>query len=283
MRSNSSVKEICNTNLRILLYIQVSANQLNESSPLLAHLRPAERIFQGAGATPFQYPFVALVAVPIHNGQFFICSGSIISRNWVLTAAHCTFRQRQFNLRFGSLQLWSGGDAQTSRHAITHHRYDPNTLDNDIAVIAIPHPLTFTQAIQRIRLPIMQQINMTFPERLGVVAGWGQTGEGPYSTALVWAPMRLINHFQCPAAINDPNTDLLCAVGQGNINRGHCFGDGGAPLAIREERNIWTQVGVATFFRTNNGCGRNVPSHYVRTSRFLRWIAANTDVPVRFT
>ncbi len=51
-------------------------------------------------------------------------------------------------------------------------------MNYDISVIPIPSPLTFTPAIQAIRLPSNGQIDSTFVDVTAVVSGWGSTSEG---------------------------------------------------------------------------------------------------------
>ena len=49
------------------------------------------RIINGEKASPLEYPYQAALAL-VPKFQY-ICSGSIITQEWVLTAAHCVVEQ----------------------------------------------------------------------------------------------------------------------------------------------------------------------------------------------
>lgn len=50
------------------------------------------RIINGAEASPKEYPYQVSVMTVIED-FLNICGGAIIKRQWVLTAAHCFFRE----------------------------------------------------------------------------------------------------------------------------------------------------------------------------------------------
>lgn len=71
-------------------------------------------------------------------------------------------------------------------------------MNNDISVIRIPSPLTFTPAIQSIRLPTNGQVDATFVDATAVVSGWGSIYEGSgASQSLKWVNMRVISNTVC--------------------------------------------------------------------------------------
>lgn len=239
----------------------------------MAAIPLAERVANGYAAAANQFPFQVAVSGP--------CGGSLISNAWVLCAAHCTSAP-QVNLRFGSLNRLAGGIAQTSFNRINHPNYNPSNLNNDISLVSVPSPLTFTPAIQSIRLPTAAQVTSTFTGAQATVSGWGEIFPGSgLQTMLRWVHMRVIPNAQCAAIYSSYIVvdHVLCALGYTQPgNQGHCTGDSGGPLTILEGTTR-TQIGVVSFGAMR--CDAGLPSGYMRTAHYIHWINQLTGIPVR--
>ncbi|XP_037039762.1 brachyurin-like [Bradysia coprophila] len=239
------------------------------------------RIVSGQPANENQFPYQCSVLSPVGAG-FSVCGGSIISSGWVLTAAHCTVGYAQHTLRFGTINLTSGGQTQTAFGAISHPGYNSVNMNNDISVISIPTPLTFSPAIQSIRLPTNSQIGSTFLDATAVVSGWGSIYEGSgASHTLNWVNMRIISNTACMNIFGGAIVvgHVVCATGINSANQGHCGGDSGGPLTILESGTS-TQIGVVSFGAAT-GCDLPYPSGYMRTANFIHWINEKTGIAVR--
>lgn len=245
----------------------------------------SERIANGHAAANNQFPHQCSVLSPLGGGSFSICGGSIVSASWVLSAAHCTLPHRQFNLRFGTVQLWSGGQTQTSFRAVNHPAFDAATLNNDISLVHVPSALAVHgPAVRPVRLPAGHHHGTTFVNAQAQVSGWGATGPGSGVQQLLrWVHMRIIPNAQCAAVFGSQVVvaHVVCALGWTQpTNQGHCGGDSGGPLTVLED-GVPTQIGVVAFAAAA-GCHLGLPSGYVRTSQFVHWVAANAGVPVRW-
>lgn len=61
------------------------------------------RIVQGHDAVRGQFPFYVFLKVRRPNDQS-VCGGSLISKRWVLTAAHCLHDARAMQVHLGALR-----------------------------------------------------------------------------------------------------------------------------------------------------------------------------------
>lgn len=242
------------------------------------------RIHNGHPASHNQHPHQVAMRIPVGNSAF-VCGGSVLASHWVLTAAHCVENRSQVQLRFGSINFNSGGVSQVSFHMILHEQYNSFNLNNDIALIGIPSPLTLTLSVQAIRLPHREQMSHTFVGSTATVSGWGEAFPGSGVQSLLrWVNVRVISNAQCrltfgPAVVVQ---HVICTLGLNNPNQGTCGGDSGGPLFV-EENGINTLVGVVAFGAHPNigGCSAGHPSGYMRTAHFLPWINQRSGIPIR--
>ena len=105
---------------------------------------PMDRIVGGTEATPHSYPWMAALFV---DDQWF-CGGSLISDEWVLTAAHCAKDASEMKVSLGAHNVREeaeeGRIELVTRDFFTHEKYSQITLHNDLALVHLPEKVNFT-------------------------------------------------------------------------------------------------------------------------------------------
>jgi secreted trypsin-like serine protease len=78
----------------------------------------------------------------------FVCSSSIISEEWILTAAQCIDGVGIVTVLAGIVDLNASGAVAQSSDLILHKDYDPENVLNDIGLVQLRTPLTFTRTYE---------------------------------------------------------------------------------------------------------------------------------------
>lgn len=237
------------------------------------------RIVNGRNSTRGQFPHQTLLLMTLEGNRSSICGGSLISDRWVLTAAHCVDSAISVNVHLGALNTFDfdepGRINVNTTVFFTHPAWFPAFLVNDIALVQLPEPITFTEQIQPIQLPTTREWFHDIPV---VASGFGVTNTtaARVPSIMQWANMRTINNFQCARAFGDIagilalRRSVICVVGD-NQESG-CFGDSGGPIITQEN----VLIGVASFV-SPNGCHLGFPTAYVRVTQYLDWIQESID------
>uniref|UniRef100_A0A1A9Z347 Peptidase S1 domain-containing protein n=1 Tax=Glossina pallidipes TaxID=7398 RepID=A0A1A9Z347_GLOPL len=200
------------------------------------------RIVGGEPVTNNQFPW----QVALLYEDSLVCGGSIISPDWVLTAAHCIFANVVFTVRAGSNSYQKNGQTRKAKRVIINKRFNIKTMDCDIALIRLRSPFTLNTNVQPISVA---KFTRKLPPKL-VVSGWGlinETSTTP-SNDLMSVTISPVIRSECQKIYGKSTItkNMLCAAAP---KKDACIGDSGGPLFFGNE-----QFGIVSF---GVGCARH--------------------------
>merc|ERR1711971_852075 len=238
-----------------------------------------DRIVGGHEAAENEWPWQ--VALFIDDAWF--CGGSIISDEYIMTAAHCADGASYFNILAGAHDVRASSEPHrveiTSYNGWTHPNWDHNTLANDIALIELPSPLEFNDYIKPACMP-MAGDTADVGETV-TCTGWGKPSDSAGGISPV---LRMVEDR--PIISNSDCNDVYGIVGSGVVcidttgGKGTCNGDSGGPLnmphSTKSAGDKWKQVGVVSF-GASAGCEVGYPAGFTRTEYYLDWVCSETN------
>ncbi|XP_044160558.1 uncharacterized protein LOC122945559 [Bufo gargarizans] len=257
---------------------------LMKTAPGSAQLSSLQRVVGGQDAAPREWPWQA--ALLYENAS--VCGGSLISQDWVVTAAHCVVGKthRKLQVLLGVLNLMDTGSTRLSvavKKVIINPIYNGGITSGDLALLQLEMPVNFNDNIQPITLPSQDQ---EFQNGMMCwLTGWGYTAENVPQTAphtLQKVELPLINSTNCDkmfqVAFNASHApdlvkeDMICA-GYPEGKKDGCQGDSGGPLACPSHES-WFLVGIMSW---GEGCAQpQKPGVFTKVSRFSSWIQERT-------
>ncbi|XP_065371904.1 chymotrypsin-2-like [Calliphora vicina] len=270
----------------IKLVFVFAALQIVNGNAIVTQNNNTERIVGGRDIPKGQFvPYqVSLQYYTQSNNYKHYCGGSIISKNLVLTAAHCCkgLKVHRMFVKAGVRDL---SESQGKRYAVQHYQIHPNYKEfesSDIAIIKIDNNFDLNNIS-------VAAIDVVSPKRVVsnvevTLTGWGlrlpielpifqnQLQTLNFPTVLQTMSYNTISDKECRSkGIDRLSKTEICA--QGFLLKGACVGDSGGPL-VRYIGNKLQQVGVVSygFFV----CGVfDVPDVYTRVSEFSDWLQQN--------
>uniref|UniRef100_A0A8C6TEC9 Granzyme M n=1 Tax=Neogobius melanostomus TaxID=47308 RepID=A0A8C6TEC9_9GOBI len=239
------------------------------------------RVVGGDDVRPHSWPW----QISLESGRYghwsHACGGTLISSEWVITAAHCilylfTFVRIFLSLIFHVLHRdkysYREEGALTISPAKIIKHYDYNSI-NDIAMLKLDTPVTFTDTIKPACLP---EEGAVLPNGAPCyISGWGRLStEGPGAIILQQALLPVVSYEICSQS--DWWSFLLTrdmVVPEETTHLHFNFqGDSGGPLNCQNPDGSWAVHGVVSF---GSGQGCNVvqkPTVFSKVSSYIDWI-----------
>nr|ATU82465.1 venom S1 protease 26 [Lethocerus distinctifemur] len=233
------------------------------------------RIVAGRKASRNEFPFMAGLK-ELGKGEIF-CGASVLTPQHVLTAAHCTYPLKMF--RKFHLAVVVGAHVQSEdepnrqelavKRTIEHENYHPRKYFNDIAMVVLEEPISFTQSAGPVCLPSEP---LSLVNEQVKVMGWGKLGAGRGTSSVLRKlnikviPLEVCKKNFKREILLDPPTQI-CTIRR---NKDSCAGDSGGPLVwLDPETNRYTLVGLVSYGKTLCATG---PAVNTDLSAHLDWI-----------
>ncbi|XP_050691245.1 phenoloxidase-activating factor 1-like isoform X3 [Eriocheir sinensis] len=238
------------------------------------------------------YPWMAALGFKntLTKKPDFLCGGSVINERYILTAAHCLKRELEV-VRLGEWDMSTEIDCETRlkgnkfcasepaqdfqyEEIIEHPEFGKRgAVSDDIALIRLTRPITFSQWIQPVCLP---DRDMDVPAALGdrwaTITGWGFTEKRRLSDRLLQVSLPLVDFIPCNKTYQGNLVGKQLCFG-GTEGQDSCGGDSGGPLVFNAPP--YTQIGIVSFGLLS-GCGqKDVPGVYTSVSSYRDWIDEN--------
>ncbi|XP_011694586.1 PREDICTED: serine protease 48-like [Wasmannia auropunctata] len=229
-----------------------------------AHGFPNTQIVGGKDAPPDKFPYqVSLRRYGSHS-----CGGSILSRNMILTAAHCIVGYESgpsleaLTIHAGTNLLSELGTVYKAKKVIVHEGFDPFALVNDIGLIILKNPIQFNKNIQPITLAI-PEFPFTPAGKPCTLSGWGRTSlGGKVPDKLQEIELVVYDQNKCKQEHWRVQSTHICTLTK--AGEGACHGDSGGPLVAEG-----VQIGIVSF---GQPCARGSPDVFSRVASFQDWI-----------
>lgn len=241
------------------------------------------RIVGGVSASDGAWPWQVDIQT---TSQGHVCGGTLITENWVLSAAHCFPNPNDvtsYIIYVGRQQL-NGWNPDETNHRINRvvvpYGYTDPQLGQDIALVELATPVVWSDRVQPVCLP---NANAEFNSDMKcMITGWGDIRDGVALQgvgALQEVQVPIIDSSSCqdmflinPTENIDIRSDMMCA-GFAEGGKDSCQGDSGGPLVCQISDGSWVQAGIVSF---GLGCAKpNRPGVYAKVSSFTNYIRSN--------
>nr|XP_033806350.1 coagulation factor X [Geotrypetes seraphini] len=231
------------------------------------------RIIGGNACKPGECPWQALLVNENNEG---FCGGTILASNFVLTAAHCINQTKYFKVIVGEVDIQKKEGTEsvhTVDRVLMHNNFFKKTYNNDIALIKLKDPITFSPYRIPACIPNVDFANEVLMKmKEGVVSGFGRLHEkGRQATVLQVLQVPYVERSKCIESSNfDITANMFCAGFEQEV-KDACQGDSGGPH-VTLYKDTYFVTGIVSW---GEGCAQQGKfGVYTKVSKFIKWLRA---------
>jgi len=224
------------------------------------------RIVNGDDANVGDFPFI--VRLSIDNA--YLCGGTLIAPDLVLTAAHCVYNSGSAEVTAGDALYYQSEPTEQTRSSsmlMPNSAYGPFFITNDVGLIQLARPFDINENVSPIALASASPVA---GDQI-IAAGWGKTCDScGIATHLQQATLNVLDVQDCVDYYgSNTETKIICLNSKQDAT-GTCNGDSGGPSTNMDK----SEVLGATSFGASAGCIA-APSALSDVFLYKDWICEN--------
>jgi secreted trypsin-like serine protease len=236
---------------------------------------PASATYGGRAASSGEAAFTAYFTV-LEGNTISECSGALVNRRYVLTAAHCVRPERPGGrvvtvgraVRVGN----PGRRARLARvlRVSVHPRYrvTDTRAGYDLAILTLAKPLGTGVAVATAE----EERSLAAPPSQATAIGFGinRVGQPVRPRRARTARLEMLSPFNCvtPGLVEAFQRSQVCAA---SGSAGICAGDSGGPLVVTAPDGRRRLVGITSLAIEEVPC-RNVVGVFTRVAALRQWV-----------
>ncbi|KAL3272127.1 hypothetical protein HHI36_022610 [Cryptolaemus montrouzieri] len=216
-------------------------------------------ILNGRNVPRGAFPWLVAMFMKTNVGLEYQCTGSLVSKRLVVTAAHCVKHNsikidpENIVLVMGRLNIlsWGGSEDEkimTVEDTFIHPKYKSSTADADISVILLKTDVIFTKFIRPICLWDSDTDLNLVVGKTGTVVGWGKDENGrKVSSEPKLVELPIVSQEQCLRSnysYSDITSERTFCAGKRD-GTGPCNGDSGSGFVMFKDRR-WYLKGITS-------------------------------------